>query len=640
MANKSTTTASKETLGFQAEVKQLLQLMIHSLYSNKEIFLRELISNASDAADKLRFEALSDSALYENDSDLKIRVSFDKAARTITIADNGIGMNRDEVINNIGTIAKSGTREFFQSLTGDQAKDANLIGQFGVGFYSSFIIADKVTLVTRRAGLGAEHGVRWESGGEGDYTLETVEKAARGTEITLHLREGEDEFLSDWKLKSIIRKYSDHIVLPIVMKKTEWKDGEEVSTDEDETVNKASALWARSKSDITEEEYKEFYKHVSHDFQEPLAWSHNRVEGKQEYISLLYVPSRAPFDLYDREQRHGIKLYVRRVFIMDDAEQLMPQYLRFVRGIIDSSDLPLNVSREILQSSRDIDAIKAGSVKKVLGLLEDMAENEPEKYTDFWKEFGRVMKEGPGEDYANRDKIAGLLRFASTHADNEEQVVSLKTYIERMKEGQEKIYYITADSFAAAQHSPHLEIFRKKGIEVLLLSDRVDEWLVSHLPEFEGKKLQSVAKGDLDLGKLEDEAEKEQQKKVEDEYKSLVDRIKNTLGETVKEVRITHRLTDSPACLVSGEDEMSGNLERLLKAAGQKTPDLKPVLEINPQHKIVQKLNGESDESRFSDWTYLLFDQALLAEGGQLDDPASFVLRMNSLLACPAAAAE
>jgi len=633
MAKKSTTTATKETLGFQAEVKQLLQLMIHSLYSNKEIFLRELISNASDAADKLRFEALSDPALFENDSDLKIRISFDKKARTITISDNGIGMNRDEVINNIGTIAKSGTREFFQALTGDQAKDANLIGQFGVGFYSSFIVADKVTLLTRRAGVGAEHGVRWESAGEGDYTLETVEKPARGTEITLHLREGEDEFLSDWKIKSIIRKYSDHIVLPIVMKKSEWKDGEEVPTDEDETVNKASALWARSKNDITEVEYKEFYKHVSHDFQDPLAWSHNRVEGKQEYISLLYIPSRAPFDLYDREQRHGIKLYVRRVFIMDDAEQLMPQYLRFVRGIIDSADLPLNVSREILQSSRDIDAIKAGSVKKVLGLLEDLAENEPEKYTTFWKEFGRVMKEGPGEDYANRDKIAGLLRFASTYADNEEQTVSLKQYVERMKDGQEKIYYITADSFAAAKHSPHLEIFRKKGIEVLLLSDRVDEWLVSHLPEFEGKKLQSVAKGDLDLGKLEDEAEKEQQKKVEGEYKSLVERIKNTLGETVKEVRITHRLTDSPACLVSGEDEMSGNLERLLKAAGQKTPDLKPVLEINPQHRIVQKLNSESDESRFSDWTHVLFDQALLAEGGQLDDPASFVRRMNSLLA-------
>jgi len=629
----TTDTINKETLGFQAEVKQLLQLMIHSLYSNKEIFLRELISNASDAADKLRFEALSDSALFENDSDLKIRVSYDKAARTITISDNGIGMNRQEVVDNIGTIAKSGTREFFQALTGDQAKDANLIGQFGVGFYSSFIIADKVTLTTRRAGLTPEHGVRWESTGEGDYTLEVIEKADRGTEVTLHLREGEDEFLNDWKLKSIIRKYSDHITLPIVMKKTDWKDGAEVQTNEDETVNKASALWARAKSEITEEEYKEFYKHVSHDFEDPLAWTHTRVEGKQEYISLLYLPTKAPFDLYDRERRHGIKLYVRRVFIMDDAEQLMPQYLRFVRGVIDSSDLPLNVSREILQHSKDIEAIKAGSVKKVLGLLEDMAENEPEKYAGFWKEFGRVLKEGPGEDFSNKEKIAGLLRFASTHLDNEEQVVSLKQYIERMKDGQDKIYYITADSFAAAQHSPHLEIFRKKGIEVLLLSDHVDEWLLSSLTEFEGKKLQSVAKGDLDLGKLEDETEKEEKKKIEDESKPLIEKIKNALGDTVKEVRVTHRLTDSPACLVSGEHDLSGNLERLLKAAGQKTPASKPVLEINPQHPILQRLHAEADEARFGDWAHLLFDQALLAEGGQLEDPASFVRRMNSLLA-------
>lgn len=625
--------ASKETLGFQAEVKQLLQLMIHSLYSNKEIFLRELVSNASDAGDKLRFEALSDAALFENDSTLKIRIAFDKAARTVTISDNGIGMNRQEVIDNIGTIAKSGTREFFAQLSGDQAKDANLIGQFGVGFYSAFIIADKVTLTTRRAGLTSEHGVRWESAGEGDYTLEVVEKPSRGTEITLHLREGEDEFLSDWKLKSIIRKYSDHITLPIVMKKSEWKDGEEVPTDEDETVNKASALWARAKSEVTEEEYQEFYKHVSHDFEPPLAWSHNRVEGKQEYISLLYLPTRAPFDLYDRERRHGIKLYVRRVFIMDDAEKLMPQYLRFVRGVIDSADLPLNVSREILQHSREIDAIKAGSVKKVLGLLEDMAENEPEKYAAFWNEFGRVLKEGPGEDFANKEKIAGLLRFASTHLDNEEQVVSLKKYIERMKEGQDKIYYITADTFAAAQHSPHLEIFRKKGIEVLLLSDRVDEWLLDSLTEFEGKKLQSVAKGDLDLGKLEDEAEKEQQKKVEDEFKPLVEKIQTALGESVKEVRVTHRLTDSPACLVSGEHDLSGNLERILKAAGQKTPSTKPVLEINPQHAILQRLGAEADEARFADWALVLFDQALLAEGGQLEDPASFVRRMNGLLA-------
>ncbi len=628
---KNKATQQKETLGFQAEVKQLLQLMIHSLYSNKEIVLRELISNASDAADKLRFEALANNSLYENESELKIRVGFDKAARTVTISDNGIGMTRDEVIANIGTIAKSGTKEFFSALTGDQAKDANLIGQFGVGFYSAFIIADKVTLTTRRA--GTTEAVRWESAGEGDYTLEAAEKATRGTEVTLHLREGEDEFLSDWKLKSIIRKYSDHITLPIVMKKSEWKDGEEVPTDEEESVNKASALWARAKNDITEDEYKEFYKHVSHDFEDPLTWSHNRVEGKQEYISLLYVPAKAPFDLYDRERRHGIKLYVKRVFIMEDAEKLMPQYLRFVRGVIDTSDLPLNVSREILQHSKDIDAIKAGSVKKVLGLLEDMAANKPEDYGRFWNEFGRVLKEGPGEDYSNKEKIAALLRFASTLADNEDQVVSLKDYIGRMKDGQDKIYYITADSFAAAQHSPHLEIFRKKGIEVLLLSDRVDEWMLSSLTEFEGKRLQSVAKGDLDLGALEDEAEKEQQKKVEDEFKSLIERIQSSLGDSVKEVRVTHRLTDSPACLVSGENDLSGNLERMLKAAGQKTPESKPVLEINPQHAIVLRLNKEADEGRFTDWSHLLFDQALLAEGGQLEDPASFVRRMNSLLA-------
>lgn len=626
----SVETIQKETLGFQAEVKQLLQLMIHSLYSNKEIVLRELISNASDAADKLRFEALANNGLYENDSELKIRVAFDKASRTLTISDNGIGMSRQEVIDNIGTIAKSGTKEFFNSLTGDQAKDANLIGQFGVGFYSAFIIADKVTLITRRA--GAAEAVKWESAGEGDYTLESAEKTSRGTDIILHLREGEDEFLNDWKLKSIIRKYSDHITLPIVMKATEWKDGEQVATEEDEVVNKASALWARAKNDITEEEYQEFYKHVSHDFENPLAWSHNRVEGKQEYISLLYVPTKAPFDLYDRERRHGIKLYVKRVFIMEDAEKLMPQYLRFVRGVIDSADLPLNVSREILQHSKDIDAIKAGSVKKVLGLLEDLAENKPEEYSKFWNEFGRVLKEGPGEDFANKEKIAGLLRFASTNLDTDDQVVSFKDYIGRMKEGQEAIYYITADSFAAAQHSPHLEIFRKKGIEVLLLSDRVDEWLLGSLTEFEGKKLQSIAKGDLDLGKLEDEAEKEQQKKVEDESKDLVEKIKTSLGEKVKEVRVTHRLTDSPACLVAGEHDLSGNLERLLKAAGQKTPESKPTLEINPEHKLVQRLKAEADEARFADLAHLLVDQALLAEGGQLEDPATFVKRMNSLI--------
>ncbi len=622
--------SQKETLGFQAEVKQLLQLMIHSLYSNKEIVLRELISNASDASDKLRFSALSDNTLYGGDSDLKIRIAFDKASRTLTITDNGIGMNRAEVIENIGTIAKSGTKEFFNSLTGDQAKDANLIGQFGVGFYSAFIIADKVTLTTLRA--GETEAVKWESAGEGDFTLETADKKTRGTEIVLHLREGEDEFLNDWKLKSIIRKYSDHITLPIVMKASEWKDGEQVPTEEDETVNKASALWARAKSDVTEEEYQDFYKHVSHDFENPLAWSHNRVEGNQEYISLLYVPSKAPFDLYDRERSHGIKLYVKRVFILEDAEKLMPQYLRFVRGVIDSADLPLNVSREILQHSKDIDAIKAASVKKVLGLLEDLAEHKPEQYQAFWGEFGRVLKEGPGEDFANKEKIAGLLRFASTNLDTEAQVVSFKDYIARMKEGQEAIYYITADSFAAAQHSPHLEIFRKKGIEVLLLSDRVDEWMLGGLTEFDGKKLQSIAKGDLDLGKLEDEAEKEAKKQVEDAAKDLIERVKATLGDQVKEVRVTHRLTDSPACLVAGEHDLSGNLERMLKAAGQKTPESKPTLEINPTHGLVARLKAENDEAKFNDLAHLLFDQALLAEGGQLNDPASFVKRMNSLL--------
>ena len=622
--------SQKETLGFQAEVKQLLQLMIHSLYSNKEIVLRELISNASDASDKLRFSALSDNTLYGGDSDLKISIAFDKAARTLIITDNGIGMSRTEVIENIGTIAKSGTKEFFNSLTGDQAKDANLIGQFGVGFYSAFIIADKVSLTTLRA--GETEAVKWESAGEGDFTLEPADKKTRGTEIVLHLRDGEDEFLNDWKLKSIIRKYSDHITLPIVMKKSEWKDGEQVPMGEEETVNKASALWARAKNDITEEEYQEFYKHVSHDFENPLTWSHNRVEGNQEYISLLYVPSKAPFDLYDRERSHGIKLYVKRVFILEDAEKLMPQYLRFVRGVIDSADLPLNVSREILQHSKDIDAIKAASVKKVLGLLEDFAENKSEQYQAFWGEFGRVLKEGPGEDFANKEKIAGLLRFASTHLDTEAQVVGFKDYIARMKDGQEAIYYITADSFAAAQHSPHLEIFRKKGIEVLLLSDRVDEWMLGGLTEFDGKKLQSIAKGDLDLGKLEDEAEKEAKKQVEDAAKDLIEKVKATLGEQVKEVRVTHRLTDSPACLVAGQNDLSGNLERMLKAAGQKTPESKPTLEINPTHGLIERLKAEKDDAKFNDLTHLLFDQALLAEGGQLNDPASFVKRMNGLL--------
>ncbi len=628
--------ATKEHLSFQTEVKQLLKLMIHSLYSNKEIFLRELISNASDAADKLRFEGLADSALYETDPDLGIRVSYDAAAHTLTIADNGIGMSRQEVIEHIGTIAKSGTREFFSSLTGDQAKDANLIGQFGVGFYSVFIVADKVTLITRRAGLTAEHGVRWESAGEGDYTLETVEKTDRGTEVILHLREGEEDLLDGWRLRTIIRKYSDHITLPIMMKKEEWskEKNENTITDEDETVNQASALWARPKSEITPEQYEEFYKHVAHDFEPSLAYVHAKVEGKQEYTQLLYIPSHAPFDMFDREHRHGIKLYVRRVFIMDDAEQLLPNYLRFVRGVIDSNDLPLNVSREILQESKDIEAIHAGAVKKVLGLIEDLAQSEldsnREKFKTFWKEFGQVLKEGVGEDHANRERIAKLLRFVSTHADNDEQTVSLSDYIGRMKEGQEKIYYVTADSLKAARSSPHLEIFRKKGIEVLLLSERVDEWLVSNLREFEGKSLQSIAKGSLDLGKLEDEAEKKEQEKEADEYKELTEKIKNVLGEQVKDVRITLRLTESPACLVADSYDMGGNLERMLKSAGQKVSQARPILEINPHHPMVQRLKYE--ETRFADWSRILFDQALLAEGGQLDDPAGFVKRLNELL--------
>jgi molecular chaperone HtpG len=627
-------TQTRETLGFQAEVRQLLKLMIHSLYSNKEIFLRELISNASDAADKLRFEALTDKALYENEADLQIRVSFDRAARTITVSDNGIGMSRQEVIENIGTIAKSGTREFFEKLTGDDAKDAHLIGQFGVGFYSSFIVADKVTLVTRRAGLTPEHGVKWESDGSGEYTIEMVERPQRGTEVTLHLREGEDDLLNGFQLRSIIRKYSDHITLPILMKKEEWdKDkGENRLTDEDETVNQAGALWARPKNEITQEQYHEFYKHVAHDFEPPLAYTHNKVEGTKEYTQLLYIPARAPFDLWDREHRRGIKLYVRRVFIMDDAEHLMPTYLRFVRGVIDSNDLPLNVSREILQESRDVEMIRAGSVRRVLSMLEDLAENDKEKFATFWKEFGRVFKEGLGEDHGNRERIAKLCRFASTHKDTDDHDVSLAEYVGRMKEGQEKIYYVTAETFAGAKNSPHLEIFRKKGIEVLLLSDRVDEWALSFLTEFEGKPLQSVAKGGLDLGKLENEEEKKEQEKESGEYKALLERIKKSLGERVKEVRVTHRLTESPVCLVADEHDMGMHLERLLKAAGQKVPGTKPILEVNPHHPLVQKLKDEGDDARFGDWSQVLFDQALLAEGGQLEDPAGFVKRLNQLV--------
>ncbi|HQR02680.1 MAG: molecular chaperone HtpG [Proteobacteria bacterium] len=627
---------NKETLGFQTEVKQLLHLMIHSLYSNREIFLRELISNAADACDKLRFEALNNSALFESDPEPQIRIEFDPQARTLTISDNGIGMNRDEVVANLGTIAKSGTREFFSRLSGDQQKDAHLIGQFGVGFYSSFIVADRVTVLTRRAGEQPDQGVRWESEGAGEFSIEMTDKPARGTEITLHLREGQDDLLSGWKLRSIIRKYSDHIVQPIVMKQESWDEEkkEQVLTAEDETVNKASALWARSKSDISEEEYREFYKHVGHDFDDPLAWTHARVEGRSEYTQLLYIPSRAPFDLWDRDSRHGVKLYVRRVFIMDDAEQLMPLYLRFVRGVVDSADLPLNVSREILQESKDIEAIRKGCTSKVLSLLEGIADSDEtadkEKYAGFWSEFGRVMKEGVGEDPTNKDRVAGLLRFASTQADTAQEAVSLKDYIGRMKDGQDKIYYVTADTFNAAKNSPHLEIFRKKGIEVLLLSDRVDEWVVGNLAEFEGKSLVSVAKGGLDLGALADEAEKKAQETATGEFKELVEKIKTSLGERVKDVRVTHRLTDSPACLVADEFDVSGNLARILKAAGQKAPENKPILEINPGHPVVLRLKHE--DRKFDDWVAVLFDQALLSEGGQLDDPATFVRRINDLM--------
>ncbi|OBS09896.1 molecular chaperone HtpG [Acidihalobacter prosperus] len=622
--------STKETLTFETEVNQLLKLMIHSLYSNKEIFLRELISNASDACDKLRFEALTDDALYEGDDCLVVDVEFDREAGTLTVRDNGIGMSREEVIGNIGTIAKSGTREFFERLTGDQAKDARLIGQFGVGFYSAFIVAEHVVLTTRRAGMGAEHGVRWESDGSGSYTLETLEVAPRGTEIVLHLREDErEDLLNDWRLRSIVTKYSDHVPLPIRMRK---RDDDGKPGEEWETVNKASALWQRSKSEISEDEYKAFYKHVAHDFGEPLAWTHNRVEGRLEYTSLLYVPAKAPFDLWDRDHTHGLKLYVQRVFIMDDAEHLMPRYLRFVRGVVDSADLPLNVSREILQDSRVIEQIRAGSVKKLLGMLEDMAEKRPEDYQKFWNEFGRVLKEGPAEDFANRETIAGLLRFASTHTDTETQTVSLHDYIARMPEGQDKIYYITADSFMAAKNSPHLELLRKKGIEVLLMYDRVDEWLMGNLNEFDGKQFQSVAKGDLDLGAVESEEERKAQEAVENEAKALVERIKEALGDKVESVRVSHRLTSSPACIVLGEHDMALYMQQLLKQAGHEMQGSKPVLEINPGHPMVARLDTESDETRFKEWSMLLLDQAVLAEGGQLEDPAGFVARLNQLM--------
>lgn len=639
---------NKETCQFQTEVDQLLDLMIHSLYSNKEIFLRELISNASDAADKLRFEALSDDSLYEGDSELKIRVAFDKEARTVTVSDNGIGMTRDEVAANIGTIAKSGTKEFAKALSGDQAQDANLIGQFGVGFYSSFIVADKVTLSTRKAGTTADQGVEWESEGKGSYSIQNIDRQAHGTSVTLHLREDEDEFLNDFRLESIIRKFSDHVCFPIVMLKQppapppEMDDqgnivGEapEAPPPADETINSASALWTLSKSEIKEEEYEEFYKHVAHDFEGPLTHVHARLEGNYDYSVLLYIPKRAPFDLWDRDRKQGVKLYVKRVFIMEGSEELMPRYLRFVRGVIDSADLPLNVSREILQQDKVLKAIKKGAVGKVLGLLETMAKKEKEKYAEFWKTFGVVIKEGVVEDYENKEKLAKLLRFATTHDDSETQAHSLADYVGRMKEGQEKIYYITGETFTAAKHSPHLEVFRKKGIEVLLLTDRVDEWLADNLGEFDGKKLQSAAKGALDLGDLDDEEEKKKLDETAEDFKDLIEKVQKSLEEQVKEVRVTNRLTDSPACLVVEADGMSQQMERLLKQAGQDLGMMggsKPILELNPDHPLVGRLKGEGDEDRFGDLSLVLFEQAMLSEGGKLEDPAGFVRRLNGLM--------
>ena len=629
MSEQAQADNSKETLKFESEVSQILHLMIHSLYSNKEIFLRELISNASDACDKLRFESLSNADLLAEDAELKIQIEFDKDNKTITIRDNGIGMTRDEVIKNIGTIAKSGTKEFLQNLTGDQAKDSNLIGQFGVGFYSAFIVAKKVELKTRSAASDAAEGVHWESEGTGEYDLQQIEMQKRGTEVILHLKDEEDDLLSGWRLRSIVTKYSDHVPMSIEMLQEDDK-GE--LTQAWEVINKASSLWTRAKPDISEDEYKEFYKHVGHDFQDPMAWTHNRVEGKNEYISLLYIPSKAPFDLYEPNQTHGLKLYVQRVFIMEDAEKLLPRYLRFARGIIDSSDLPLNVSREILQSNKVIDSIRSGSVKKILGLLENIAKNEPEKYQEFWNEFGKVMKEGPGEDFANKEQIAKLLRFASTKEDSESQTVSLQNYIERMQEGQESIYYITADNFNAAKNSPHLEIFRKKGIEVLLMFDRVDEWLMGSLNEFDGKTFVSVAKGELDLDKLSDKDEKEEQKKVEKEAADIVKLIKEKLEDKVEDVRVSHRLTTSPACIVLNEHDMALYMQHLLKQAGQELPSTKPVLEINPSHPILVKMNNETDLDQVKEWSLLLFEQAILAEGGQLENPADFVARLNKIM--------
>jgi molecular chaperone HtpG len=621
----------KETLGFQAEVKQLLRLMIHSLYSNREIFLRELISNASDACDRLRFEAIATPALLETGDELSIRVEYDKNARTITISDNGIGMTRDEIVLHLGTIARSGTREFFEKLSGDQQKDAQLIGQFGVGFYSGFIVADSVTVVSRRAGLPASEAVRWHSDGAGEFTVEPCERSSRGTDVTLHLKPEDEELLSSWKLRSILIKYSDHIATPIRMPKEEWdKDRSEYRrTSELETVNQASALWARPKGDITEQQYRDFYKHLSHDFGDALAWTHNRVEGRNEYVQLLYLPAQAPFDLWDRRHQHGLKLYVRRVFIMDDAEQLLPSYLRFVRGVVDSNDLPLNVSRELLQESRDVRAIREGCTKRTLGLLEDLAENRKDDYAKFWAEFGQVLKEGVGEDSANRERIARLLRFRTSTSDAVPDV-SLAEYASRAASEQKSIFYLTAESLEAARGSPHLEIFRKKGIEVLLLTDRVDEWMVGFLTEFDGKPLQSIAKGDLDLGALAAAEEKEEQEKVANEFKELLERVKQALGDRVAQVRLSSRLTDSPACIVVDKDQMSANLQRLLKAAGQSVPAAPPILELNGHHPLVSRLR--TDDARLSDWATLLLDQAVLADGGQLEDAAAYVRRVNQLL--------
>lgn len=633
-----TVEAGSQTLGFQTEVNQILNLVVNSLYSNKEIFLRELVSNAADANDKLRYLTLADGALYENDSNLRIRVTFDEKARTVTVADNGVGMSRDEVVDHLGTIAKSGTKEFLSKLSGDKAKDSELIGQFGVGFYSAFIIADKVTVNTRKAGLSADDGVRWESDGQSEYTISDINKAARGTEIILHLKEDEDEFLSDWRLRSIITKYSDHVSWPIEMIKppapvTEGEEQPEQSdTPEFETVNRATALWTLPKSDIKADEYKELYKHISHDFEEPLAWTHNHVEGKQHYISLLYIPKRAPFDMWQPEFQHGLKLYVKRVFIMDEAKQFLPNYLRFVKGVVDSSDLPLNISREILQENKLVDSIRSACVKRVLSMLEKMADKEPEKYAEFWKEFGLVLKEGPIEDFTNKERIAKLLRFTSTHDDATAPAITLADYVSRMKEGQDKIFYITADSFNAAKNSPHLEIFRKKGIEVLLLTDKIDEWLIGHLSEFEGKHLQSVTKGEVDLGDLEDKDEIEEVKKQEEDFSSFIEHVKNILGERVKDVRLTHRLTSSPACVVADSHDMGREMQRILQAAGQAVPESKPIFEINPKHGLISRLQAETDDKRFEEWTHILYDQALLAEGATLEDPATFVGRLNKML--------